>query len=470
MTYFFETYGCQMNQAESASVEQLLTARKWEKAENPDEADLVILNTCSVRITAETRVFGRIYHFCAQKRTRHVSVVVMGCMAERLKKELKVKYPKLDYVVGMFERQIFSDIFQAIEENRVYIKNGPEGSAVDGRAAGGMPADGVPADEKAVNAYFFAPSSYVKGAFQANVPIMNGCNNFCSYCIVPYVRGRELSRDMEEILDELDTLAGQGVREITLLGQNVNSYRYTEPATGLIIGFPELLTRIARRIEKSGRIRWVRFMSSHPKDLSDELIEVLSREKIFCRHLHLPVQHGSNRILAAMNRKYTREQYLSLVARIRARLPDATLTTDFLIGFPGETEEDLRETLDLISTVRYEAAFMYHYNPREGTKAFDLPDRIPEEIKKERLDRIITLQHSVSASLMKARIGLTVPVLIESTSRKNRDELFGHTELGEMVVFTEKYERSLIGCFVQAELTSLRGRTFRAKINENIPV
>lgn len=453
MTYFFETYGCQMNYAESASVEQLLDGRGWTKSDSADGADLVILNTCSVRITAETRVFGRIYHFLAQKRTRRLTVVVMGCMAERLRVELKKKYPKLDYVVGMFERQIFSDIFEAIEQGRTYRQNAVAPEAAD------------PTDEKAVNAYHFAPSSYEKGAFQAYVPIMNGCDNFCSYCIVPYVRGREVSRDMEEILSEFDTLADQGVREVTLLGQNVNSYHYLEPGTGAIIGFPELLTRIARRVEGKQRIRWIRFMSSHPKDLSDELIEVIARERVFCRYLHLPVQHGSNRILSAMNRKYTRESYLALIERIRTRLPDVVLSTDILIGFPGETEADVQETLDLITSVRYEAAFMYHYNPREGTKAFSLPDRIDEDVKKERLARVIELQHAISAVLMKARVGTVVPVLIESTSRKNHDELFGHTELGEMVVFNEPYDRSYIGHFVQAHLTSLRGRTFRAKIN-----
>jgi len=455
LTYFFETYGCQMNYAESASVARLLLDLGWTVAETADVADLVILNTCSVRITAETRVFGRIYHFCAQKRTRKLTLIVMGCMAERLRDELKKKYAKLDYVVGMFERDSFEAIFRDIGEGRKYVKPGKSPTAA---------ADEGSADEMPVNTYYFAPSSHEKGAFQANVPIMNGCDNFCSYCIVPYVRGREVSRDMEEILAEFDTLADQGVREVTLLGQNVNSYRYTEPETGSVVGFPELLTRIARRIEVKNRIRWVRFISSHPKDLSDELIEVIARERVFCRYLHLPVQHGSNRVLEAMNRKYTRESYLALADRIKKRIPDVALSTDILVGFPGETEEDVEATLDIVRTVRYEAAFMYHYNPREGTKAFDMPNRIPEEIKKERLARVIKLQHAVSAELMRARVGLTVPVLVESTSRNNSDELFGHTELGEMVVFGGALDLSLIGRFVEAELTGLRGRTFRAKM------
>ncbi len=449
MTYFFETYGCQMNYAESASVVRLLLDLGWTASDSADTADLVILNTCSVRITAETRVFGRIYHFCAQKRTRKLTIIVMGCMAERIRDELKKKYPKLDYVVGMFERDTFVEIFHAIGAGRTYTNS-------------------VSTDETPVNSYHFAQSSYEKGAFQANVPIMNGCNNFCSYCIVPYVRGREVSRNMEDILAEFDTLADQGVREVTLLGQNVNSYHYVEPETATIIGFPELLTRIARRIEVKNRIRWVRFISSHPKDLSDELIEVIARERVFCRYLHLPVQHGSNRILEAMNRKYTRESYLALAERIKKRIPDVALSTDILVGFPGETEEDVEATLDIVRTVRYEAAFMYHYNPREGTKAFDMQNRIPDEVKKERLARVIKLQHAISTELMRARVGLTVMVLVESTSRNNPDELFGHTELGEMVVFGGTLDRTLIGQFVEAELTGLRGRTFRAKIDKRI--
>ena len=361
-----------MNHAESASVEQLLLARGWTPSPDADSSDLIIINTCSVRITAETRALARINLFCSWKRKRELTVMVMGCMAERLREELKEKYKKrLDYVVGMFERDRFSDIFMAIEAGQAFSKTDANADAK--------------LDETAVNSYYFSSSSYQEGAFQTYMPIMNGCDNFCTYCIVPYVRGREVSRSMSEILDEFDNLADRGVREVTLLGQNVNSWRGEDPETGTIVGFPELLTRIARRIGKKNRIRWVRFMSSHPKDLSDSLIEVLASERVFCRYLHLPVQHGSNRILGEMNRKYTRESYLALVDRIRSRIPDVTLSTDILIGFPGETEEDVQTTLDLIRDVRYEVAFMYHYNPREGTKAFDLPNRIPEEIKIERL-------------------------------------------------------------------------------------
>ncbi|HKL86848.1 MAG TPA: tRNA (N6-isopentenyl adenosine(37)-C2)-methylthiotransferase MiaB [Treponemataceae bacterium] len=451
MTYFFETFGCQMNYAESASVIQLLHARNWSEAENGKIADLVILNTCSVRITAESRALTRISHYCAQKNTRQVTVLVMGCMAERLRDELQKKYPKLDYVVGMFERETFDDIFAAIETGALW-----------------NPEDQNPGGELPENEYYFAPSSLEEGAFQSYVPIMNGCNNYCSYCIVPYVRGREVSRNMEEILNEFDILADKGVREVTLLGQNVNSYHWEDPETGARIGFPELMTAIARRVEKKNKIRWVRFMSSHPKDLSDELINIIAKEPVFCRSIHLPVQHGSNRILLEMNRKYTRESYLSLVERIRSRIPEVTLTTDILVGFPGETEEDLDEILSLMKEIQYNLAFMYHYNPREGTKAFSFPNRIPDEVKKERLARVISLQHAISAELQKKRVGDVVTVLIESTSRNNKKELFGHTELGEMVVFAETLDKALIGHFVQARLTGLRGRTFRAKIETDI--
>ncbi len=442
MTFFFETYGCQMNQAESSSVEQLLLTLGWTAAPEAETADLVILNTCSVRITAETRVAGRIAHFAALKKRRSFVLLVMGCMAERLHDEFRAKFPAVDFVVGMFERERFTDIFRSIHDGAEY----------------------QPVDETPANAYWFAPSSYEAGAFQAFVPIMNGCNNFCSYCIVPYVRGREVSRNLGEILAEFDDLAERGVREVTLLGQNVNSYRWTDPDSGETLDFPALLGRIARRVESRGIIRWIRFMSSHPKDFSDALIETIARERVLCRFIHLPVQHGSNRILEAMNRKYSREDFLALVSRIRSGIPDATLSTDILVGFPGETEEDLEDTLDLVKTVGFDAAYMYHYNPREGTKAYSMPNRVADDVKKARLDRVIRLQHRLSADRMKARVGSRMWVLVESFSRNDPDELFGHTELGEMVVFSGKRDASLFGRFVLAELTGLRGRTFRAKI------
>lgn len=442
MTFCIETYGCQMNYAESASVLELLLSRGWTESEKATVADLVIINTCSVRITAETRIIGRIAHYTGHKKNRPFVLIVMGCMAQRLHGEFLKQFPGVDYAVGMFERDIFSDLFTALESGVPY----------------------TPIEEKPVNEYFFAPLSHEAGAFQSNIPIMNGCDNFCSYCIVPYVRGREVSRNLDEIIKEIALLEDRGVREITLLGQNVNSYRYTDPDTGKIYDFPALLELVARTIEKRGLIRWIRFLSSHPKDFSDELINVIAREPAVCSLVHLPVQHGSNRILTAMNRKYTREHYLSLVERIRERIGNVTISTDLLIGFPGETEADVEDTLSLIRTVAFDAAFMYHYNPREGTAAYTLPNRIPEPVKKERLARVIELQHQIGRERMLSRVDTEAIVLVESVSRNNPDELFGHTEQGEMVVFSGKQDRSLLGSFVRAYLTGLRGRTFRAKI------
>lgn len=438
-----------MNQAESASVEQILISRGWEKAASAETAGLVIINTCSVRITAETRVFGRLAHFAALKKKRSFFLILTGCMAERLHDEIRRRFPCIDVVVGMFEKHIFPDVFQAVENNEPY----------------------VPVDEKpSGDTYFFAPSSYSQGSFQSFVPIMNGCNNFCSYCIVPYVRGREVSRNPSEILGEIDSLFEKGVKEITLLGQNVNSYRWDNPDSRNTWDFPSLLSAAARLVEKNGgdglsSPRWIRFMSSHPKDFSDTLIETIAAEKSVCRMIHLPAQHGSSRILKAMNRGYTREKYIGLAEKIRRNIPGASLSTDILVGFPGETEEDLEEVLSLMREVRFESAYMYHFNPREGTKAFSMPDQIPEQVRKERLDRVISLQMKISAEEMKKRVGQVVPVLLESTSRNNPDELFGHTERGEMVVFDGGLDRNLIGSFVQAELMCLRGKTFRAKIS-----
>ncbi len=442
MTFAIESYGCQMNQAEASSVSALLLARGWERAADPTLADLVMLNTCSVRITAETRVAGRIAHYAALKRNRAFKLLVMGCMAERLHGEFRAKFPAVDFVVGMFERSLFEGIFASIE-------------------SGGDFAAEFGAEE--IASYRFSELSYEEGAFQAYVPIMNGCDNFCTYCIVPYVRGREVSRDARSVLRELDALADRGVREITLLGQNVNSYRLTGD-DGETVDFPRLVSMIARKIEERGIIRWVRFMSSHPKDLSDGLIDAIAREPVMCRLIHLPVQHGSNRILSAMNRRYTRESYLDLVSRVRSRVPGVALSTDILVGFPGETEEDVLDTLSLMEEVGFDSAYMYHYNPREGTAAFSLPDRVPDEVKKERLDRVIRLQHRLSAERMRSRVGTDALVLFESTSRDDKDELFGHTELGEMVVLSGKGDPSLIGSFADVRLTGLRGRTFRAKM------
>ena len=460
MKYFFETYGCQMNIAESAAVEQLFLARGWEKSESAQVADIVIINTCSVRETAENRIFGRLGWFAGLKAVRAcepsakhksleeaaeyvkdgpkpLTVVVMGCMAERLLNSLKKDYPCVDYVVGTYAKHHFGNIISAVEENS-------QTEQLDD-----------------TEAYKFAPLSYEQGSFTAFVPIMHGCNNFCTYCIVPYVRGRECSRPVDEILKEIDTLSSYGVREITLLGQNVNSYHGMNGDKET--NFAELLQIIANHLrDTNSSIGWVRFMSSHPKDLSDEVINVISKEEVLCNHIHLPVQHGSTRILKEMNRRYTRENYISLVEKIRKIIPNVSLTTDLMMGFPGETEEDVQDTLELMKTVRYETAFMYYYNLRDGTPAAKMTNQVPVELKKERLQRVIDLQLEITSEEMKKRIGNVVKVLVENVSRDNKDELLGKTEQDERVAFAA--DKKLIGTFVTVKIDSLSGNTFRGTL------
>ena len=488
MTYFFETYGCEMNIAESAAVEQLLLARNWTKSDSAQTADLVILNTCSVRETAENRIMGRLGWFNGLKQVREcklgaktkmleeaveyvkdgpkpLTLVVMGCMAERLLKTFQKNYPFIDYVVGTFAKHHFGEIISAVEEGRKAFQ---------------------PDD---TDNYKFASVSAEPGAFSTFVPIMHGCNNFCTYCIVPYVRGREISRPVNEILHEIELLSKMNVREITLIGQNVNSYQgrmdeavkaneQREPGlsvqrrkkagddvshiTGDYITFAQLLKMVADKLrEINSPIKWVRFMSSHPKDFTDDVIDVIASEDVICRHIHLPVQHGSTAVLKAMNRRYTREEYLDLVKRIKDRIPDVSLTTDIMMGFPGETEEDVQLTLDLMEQVKYESAMMYYYNPREGTPAAGM-EQLPVNVKKERLQRVIDLQMTHTHEQMSKRVGKKVQVLVESVSRDNKEELLGQTEQHEKVAF--KADKKLIGSFVNVKIEELSGNTFRGVI------
>jgi len=520
MTYFFETYGCEMNIAESASIEQILISRGWKKASGAQLCDMVIINTCSVRATAETRIFGRLGFYAGLKKVRNaapdaktrsmeeaaayvekngpkpLTVVVMGCMAERLLNSLQKDFPVVDYVVGTYAKNKFGDIISAVEEGKSPIR----------------------VEEDPV--YTFAPVSYEEGAFSTFVPIMHGCNNFCTYCIVPYVRGREVSRPVDEILHELDVLSSRGVKEITLLGQNVNSYRGTfskecgsltdgvavstsntvnangapvgtsanasanesslgssggTPSKGKnanTINFPQLLRTICGHLnETKSSIRWIRFESSNPKDFSDELIDTIAQSASLsdsdaapriCRGLHIAVQHGSSRILKLMNRRYTREVYLELVAKLKAKVPDIQLTTDIMLGFPGETEEDFEEAYSLMQKVRYESAFMYYFNPREGTPAAKMDCQIDTETKKSRLQKIIDLQLQITSQVMQERVGKTITVLADIISRDDKTELLGKTEQNERVAF--KGPISLIGHFVKVHLDSLNGNTFRGTL------
>jgi len=433
-----------MNSAESAALEMVLCERGWKKSSNGGKPDLVLLNTCSVRQTAETRLKGRLAQYEALKKkyslsdkrngNRPFTLVVAGCMASRLGEGLKAAYPAIDYVMGTASRSIFPDILKAVETGTSYE------------------ADGEPA------VFSFSSSHLEEGAFRSFVPIMHGCDNFCSYCVVPYVRGREVCRSPRSVAEEIALLAERGVREITLLGQNVNSYRY-EDENGTV-DFPGLLRMVAAWTRGSS-IAWIRFLSANPKDLSGETIAVMAENACFCRHIHLPVQHGSDSVLAAMNRRYTRKSFFQLVEDLRKAMPSLSLSTDILVGFPGETEEDLEAVLDLMEQVRFLYSYMYHYNPREGTAAFDLPGRIPEKTKRERLSRVIALQKKHTAEALEKRLGRQEMVLIEGISRKNADELIGRTERDEMAVFPGTREK--IGSFAGVTLHSLKGHTFRAE-------
>ncbi len=306
--------------------------------------------------------------------------------------------------------------------------------------------------------YDFAPL-HSTGGPRAYVPIMHGCDNFCSYCIVPYVRGREISRPPEQILSELRRLEKQGAREVTLLGQNVNSYRWNGP--GGALGFDGLLARVSAETDAAG-LEWIRFLTSHPRDLSDRMLEVLASDRRFCRHVHLPLQSGSDRILARMNRGYTAGRYAELVGKIRAALSGAAVTTDILIGFPGESDGDFRDTLSLMETVGFDDAFLYYYNPREGTPAFDMEDALPDEVKLARLSEAIEAQRRIASRRAGERLGQSVRVLVEGLSKKNPAELLGRTEWDAMAVFPGG--PALIGRFVDVRLRDLSGATFRAEI------
>ena len=450
MTYLFETYGCQMNIAESAAMERVFLSRGWQKAVDVETADVVVVNTCSVRGSAEERVAGRLGYLSALKKVRAgearkgferasdyarggggpVTIIVAGCMAQRIRTTLQTRWPCVDYVVGNFAKGLLPELIANIERGERFLST-----------------DEVPA-------FSFSQNYWQEGSFSSFVPIMHGCNNFCSYCIVPYVRGREVSRPFDQIIGEVDFLSTQGVKEITLLGQNVNSYS----ANGM--DFPALLGALGSHLDKiSSPIEWVRFESSNPKDFSQKLVDTLAACPRVCRGFHIAAQHGSDAILKRMNRKYTKEDFVRLVDSLRDAMPGCEITTDIMIGFPGETQADFDETLDLMRQVRFESAFMYFFNPREGTQAASMEDQIPIDVKKERLEQVIELQLQLTKEVMTQHIGETLKVLPLSVSRDDAGELLGKTQRGECVAF--KAPTQCIGQFVQVHIEALSGNTFR---------
>jgi tRNA-2-methylthio-N6-dimethylallyladenosine synthase len=429
-TYWIETYGCQMNKAESESLALRLIESGWSEAHSSDDSDVVIINTCSVRKTAEERAWGRI-GFYGHAKNPGQKLVITGCMAERLKDDIIRRAPAVDMVIGNFNKHRMAE----------YLEDIGGGDAKNVYAGAGD--------------YLFSPMHCCR-SFRAFLPISHGCDNFCTYCIVPYVRGREVSRGVKEILVEVDSLLAKGVKEITLLGQNVNSYRY-ENGRG-IVRFVDLLEAVSARTAGAARIR---FLTSHPKDFVDELADLISERENICNHIHLPIQHASDAVLKRMNRRYDMAYIRRLVRKVRERIPAVSITTDILIGFPGETEKDFNTTLEALRELDFDDAFTYRYNPREGTAAFTMQDEVPENEKLRRLDAVIRLQRSISFRKKERKLGTIVKVLAEDVSKKNPAEILARTEQDEMVVFPGRADT--IGRFARVELAGLNGNTFMGK-------
>lgn len=432
-----ETYGCQMNVADSEVVASVMGMAGYEVCQDIEQADAVFLNTCSVRDNAEQKILSRLeFLHSLQKKGHQIIIGVLGCMAERVRDELIEKH-HVDLVAG-------PDAYMSLPDLVAQVECG----------------------QKAINVELSLTETYrdvvpqrICGAHIGGfVSIMRGCNNFCHYCIVPYTRGRERSRDVESILRECMDLRDRGFREVTLLGQNVNSYRAID-AEGQETSFPQLLQRVARAVPEMR----VRFTTSHPKDMSDETLYVIASEPNICHHIHLPVQSGSDRILKLMNRKYTREWYLQRVSAIRRIIPDCSITTDIFAGYCSETEEDHRQSLSLMRECAYDSAFMFKYSERPGTYASKhLPDDIPEETKVRRLNELIALQNELSAESNRRCIGQEVEVLIEGVSKRSREELFGRTGQNKVVIIPRGEHR--IGQTVKARILESSSATLRGEV------
>lgn len=436
-----ETYGCQMNVADSEVVASIMETVGYEMAATPEEADAVLLNTCSIRDNAEQKIVSRLAYLASLRRKRSkdlpkLIIGVIGCMGERVKEEL-IERHGVDLVAGPDSYLDLPNLFASVE-----------------------------AGEKAVNVELSTTETYrdiIPARITGNtvsgfISIMRGCNNFCSYCIVPYTRGRERSRSAESILAELADLRSRGFKEATLLGQNVNSYRY-ETESGETIDFARLLAMVA---DAAPEMR-IRFTTSHPKDMSDATLKTIAAHPNIARHIHLPVQSGSDKVLKAMNRKYTRAWYLERVAAIRRILPEAGLSTDMFTGFHDESEADFQETLSLMREAGFDSAFMFKYSERPGTLASrEMPDNVPEEVKIDRLNRMIALQNELSLKSNLNDVGKEFEVLVEGASKRDPEEYFGRTGQNKVVVFPRGDVRP--GDFVRVRVTGASSATLRGEL------
>ena len=425
---FIETYGCQMNAGDSEIVVSIMQEHGYRYTEDIDQADIILINTCSIRDNAEQRIWGRLSAMRQiKKRKPSLIVGIIGCMAERLKEQLIEKGTGVDIVAG-------PDSYRSLPELVRTAEDGAKGINVE-----------LSKEETYAE---IAPVRLDRNGVSAFIAIMRGCNNYCAYCVVPYTRGIERSRDPQTIVAEARTLFKNGYREVTLLGQNVNSYSFGE------VGFPELMAMVA---EISPLLR-VRFATSHPKDISDRLLEVMARYENICKAIHLPAQSGSNEMLKKMNRKYTREWYLERIAAIRRYMPDCAITTDLIAGFCGETLEDHQDTLSLMREVGYASAFMFKYSERPGTfSARHFADDIADDEKTRRLNEIIALQNQLSVESNQAEVGLIRQVLVEGTSKRSDEQLCGRTSQNKMVVFDRGNHSA--GDYVTVKITGCSSAT-----------
>lgn len=434
---YIETYGCQMNVADSEVVASVMKLAGYEPCDTIDQADAVFLNTCSVRDNAEQKIIHRLEALTAMRRKgRRIIIGVLGCMAERVKEELLNKHGA-DLVAG-------PDAYLSLPDLIAQAETGHK--AID-------------IELSTTETYCdIVPTRYCGSRISGFVSIMRGCNNFCHYCIVPYTRGRERSRDVESILREVRDLEARGYKEVTLLGQNVNSYLWKADADAQELNFAALLRTVARAVPGMR----IRFSTSHPKDMSDETLHVIAEEPNVCRHIHLPVQSGSSRILDLMNRKYTREWYLDRVAAIRRIVPDCGLSTDIFAGYCTETEEDHQMSLSLMRECGYDSAFMFKYSERPGTFASrHYADDVSEETKIRRLEELIALQNELSAESNRQCVGCEYEILVEGVSKRSREQLFGRTEQNKVVVFDRGNHRP--GEYVRVRITDASSATLQGE-------
>ena len=429
LTFCVTTFGCQMNARDSEKLVGILEQIGYVEETDEDKADFVIYNTCTVRENANLRVYGRLGQLKRSKKTNpHMMIGLCGCMMQEphVVEKLKTSYRFVDIVFGTHNIYKFAElIVTRFESERMVIDIWKDTDKI---------VEDLPSERKF--------------SFKSGVNIMFGCNNFCSYCIVPYVRGRERSRNPKDIIREIERLVADGVVEVMLLGQNVNSY-------GKTLEHPMTFAELLQEIEKIEGLERIRFMTSHPKDLSDELIEVMRTSKKICKHLHLPVQSGSTEILKKMNRRYTKEQYLELVDKIKTAVPDISLTTDIIVGFPGETEEDFLETMDVVKRVRYDSAFTFIYSKRTGTPAAIMENQIPEDIVKDRFDRLLKEVQDISAEVCSVHEDTIQPVLVESINDHDASLVTGRMSNNLLVHF--KGDESLIGSIVDVHLKECKG-------------